>query len=274
MKKVSLLAFLLATATAGVTAASAETLVPGCPKAFQGFGLKGNIGYGIGRGKFKSAHRASVFTVDGAQIADTSDYGAHRTDLGFAGVDGGIGVDYTHRFCNWALGIAFDANWANSKAKHRHARVILEEGSLVGNAASSKVHLRNSLQLYARAGYVIGGQVMPFVGLGWDNSQWKTNSRFAGQGPLAAPLAGRFHKSKRINSLLWKLGVDFLATKHCILGFEYTGTGGGRIKRHTTFNVAQTELANGNATPAATYQTKSSFRPQYNKFALTLKFIY
>lgn len=210
MKKVSLLAVLLA--TVGITAASADVLNGGCPKAFQGFHLGANLGYGVG------------------YVKNTSTEGPVSNKLGVSGIDGGIGTGYTHRFGNWAAGIAFDANWTNSKGKNARPDDI------------NKVRLKNSLQLYARAGYVMRDIAMPFVGLGWDNSQWKVSHNAVS-------------KSKRVNGLLWKAGVDFLATKHVVVGMEYTGTIAGRKS-----------FVDGDAT--------HKFKPQYNRFAATVKVVY
>lgn len=225
MKKVSLLAIL---ATAASTAAMAQAPVasPACPKAFQGFGLKGNIGYGVGKGQQK-------ISVDGDEFL--------KNDLGFNGVDGGIGVDYTHRFCNWALGIAFDANWASTSGKIK-----------ISDDLTGKASLRNSLQLYGRAGYVLANMVMPFVGLGWDNSQWRRTVTFDTNDSKS--------NSSRFNSFLWKAGVDFLATKHVVLGLEYTGTIAG--KKSVSAKTKEGVNVSG------------SFKPQYNKFALTAKLVY
>jgi opacity protein-like surface antigen len=224
MKKVYLLGFIMAATAAHMIPASANVegavavapAAPGCPKAFQGFHLGGNIGYGIGWVK----HRFN----------ETSGF---RNDLAARGVDGGVGVGYTHRVCNWALRLAFDANWANAKGRlHRDEF-----------ADSFKVRLRNSLQLYGALGYVLREIAMPYIALGWDNSQWK------------ATLADS-SKSKRLNGFLWKLGVDFLATKHVVVGFEYTGVTSNKIKRSDEFN------------------NRVHAKPQYNKFALTAKIVY
>ncbi len=219
MKKVSLLAFLLATVS---TAASADPVPAGCPKAFQGFHLGANIGYGVGTSKHKISDDTSL-----------------RNNLGINGVDGGIGTGYTHRFGNWGLGLVFDANWSNSTGK---VRVTDTNGDLI----TSKARLQNSLQLWARTGYVIVEKVMPFIGLGWDNSSWKHS---------VTTDSASFSKSKRLNAFLWKCGVDFLASKHVVMGVEYTGTSGGR-------NSASRD------------GVSASFKPQYNKFAATLKVVY
>jgi opacity protein-like surface antigen len=244
MKKVSLLAILATVgASAAATAQAPVAASANCPKAFQGFHVGGNIGYGVGKGTQKLHRRVSsprgVFTD------------SIHNNLGFSGVDGGVGVGYTHRLCNWALGIAFDANWASTSGKVSRRETTAIPGGFNGtDTITGKASLRNSLQLYGRAGYVLANMVMPFVGLGWDNSSWKHKVNFNG-------LQGS--KSKRLNSLLWKVGVDFLATKHVVVGFEYTGTGAGK-QSHT--------FATGNTTG------KASFKPQYNKFALTAKLVY
>jgi opacity protein-like surface antigen len=235
MKKVSLLA-ILATA-ASIPAAMAQAPVASaanCPKAFQGFHLGGNIGYGVGKGQ-------TTFTRTDA-AGDVIDN--RKFDLGYNGVDGGVGVGYTHRFCNWALGIAFDANWASTTGKYSSTEAN-------GDTLGFKASLRNSLQLYGRAGYVLANMVMPFVGLGWDNSSWKTS---------VSENAASGSKSKRYNAFLWKAGVDFLATKHVVVGLEYTGTAAGK----KSFS----------GTGADNITRSASFKPQYNKFALTAKLVY
>lgn len=253
MKKVSLLA-ILATA-ASIPAAIAQAPVASaanCPKAFQGFHLGGNIGYGIGRGN------EDTFAQRRAVNGDIVDTNVSKNNIGFNGVDGGVGVGYTHRFCNWALGIAFDANWASTSGKrtNRFTEVLATGPSTI--LASEKVQLRNSLQLYGRAGYVLANMVMPFVGLGWDNSQWRQNLTVDGYGN---------NKSSRYNAFLWKAGVDFLATKHVVVGLEYTGTAAGKKSLGRKTRPI-------NATHDTTLTTSGSFKPQYNKFALTAKLVY
>lgn len=253
MKKVSLLAALAM--ITGATAVSAQVAAPvaaapNCPKAFQGFHLGGNIGYGVGKGQTKHTR-----TITGV-LGDTTTTGKHS--LGFNGVDGGLGVGYTHRFGNWGLGLAFDANWANTSGSHTRTSSFNDGAILVNSTETLKARLQNSLQLYARAGYVIGGMAMPFVGLGWDNSSWKQTFSETTDGVSFSK-----SKSKRIDALLWKAGVDFLATKHLIVGFEYTGTAASKQKLTTT-----------NATTDPTSTASASIKPQYNKFALTAKIVY
>lgn len=243
MKKVSLLAIALSTASINGAFAQATTgaAPASCPKAFQGFHLGGNIGYGVG---FANAHFFE-------KVRNGNQERAH-TNLGIRGVDGGIGVGYTQRFGLWALGIAFDANWTGSKGK----RAFSEIRGPVRTHGHNTLRLRNTLDLYARFGYVIGGQAMPFVKLGWQNAQWK-HTQFLRTGNVPGV---RTSKSKRLNGLLWGLGVDFLATKHVVVGFEYTGSSLNSLKETRT-NSAGTFF-------------KTSAKPQYNKFALTLKLVY
>lgn len=256
MKKVSLLGFILAATSAHFTAASANVEgvagpQPGCPKAFQGFHLGGNLGYGIGVGKQRVA--------ESVRFSDESTFTRLRkvkNDLGVRGVDGGVGVGYTHRFCNWALGVAFDANWAGTTGKFTD--VDLDDGT----TDSVKAKLRNSLQLYARLGYVMREIAMPFVALGWDNSQWKQT--FTHRDANDSSNNSSFGKSKRLNAFLWKAGVDFLATKHVVVGLEYTGTAAGRKKAHRDFTNEFGDVA----------RISHSFKPQYNTFKATVKIVY
>lgn len=245
MKKVSLLGFILAATTAQLV--SADVAVsdgavavaqpqPGCPKAFQGFHLGGNIGYAVGTAKRSFYDESTDRGISGR--------------AGFRGVDGGIGVGYTHRLCNWALGIAFDANWANTKGNN---------GTRFDTDTIGKnTRMRNSLDLYARLGYVMREIAMPFIGLGWENAQWRTNASTLVIDPVSLEaFTDSGSKRKRLNAFLWKAGVDFLATKHVVVGFEYTGTYGGK------HNLTSRD---------GTFTTR--FKPQNNKFALTAKIVY
>lgn len=226
MKKVSLLAVLLA--SVGMPAANADMLTGGCPMAFKGFHLGANLGYGVGYVKHNSESNVGPDSV------------LNSTKLGVSGIDGGVGTGYTTGCGNWRFGLAFDANWANSSGSHKHLEAD-------GDFFTAKSRLKNSLQLYGKTGYVIGGMTMPFIALGWENAQWKHT---------LATDAGSVSKSKRVNALMWKAGVDFLATKHVVVGMEYTGSIASRKK-----------IASGEDATA-------KFKPQYNKFAATVKFVY
>jgi len=160
-----------------------------------------------------------------------------------------------HRLNNFVLGAAFDANWSNASGKASACGV-----DSVGNKISMhyKARLKNSLQLYAKLGYVIRETVMPFIGLGWDNSQWERSLNVVNE-----DIGYRAYqkKTQRLNTGLWKFGFDVLAAKNVIVGFEYTGTL-GKNKNHTV------PIANNVGS------VNTSFKPQYNKFALTTKFIF
>jgi len=223
----------------------------GCNKpAFQGFHIGGNIGYGQGSGHFKEG---SIEKDPFGNIVGTE---SHKNKIGFDGVDGGLGLGYTHRMNDFALGLAFDANWSNASGKNISAHK--NAGGNIWLSSAEKVRLKNSLQLYAKLGYVIREKVMPFLGFGWDNSKWQhtIQERDDNTGYYAHQ-----RKSYRLNSGLWKAGFDVLATKNIIVGFEYTGTVGGS-KSYAVPN----ENAGGSST--------TKFKPQYNKFAFTTKFIF
>ena len=248
MKKGFLLALMLSTAS---SVASADT-PPGCPKAFQGFYLGGNIGYGTAFVKQK------VFRFDPAVSGDRDSINNTNNELNPRGVDGGIGVGYTHRFGNWALGLSFDANWARVNGHEIVAERVFNPHS--ARNVNNRAHLKQSLQLYARGGYVICDKVMPFAGLGWDNSRWRQTSDIQS---TDNPEPFTIGQNKRFNALLWKLGVDLLATQHIIVGFEYTGTVAGRKSYEAK-----------NPFPGSTETYQGSIKPQYNKFALTAKIVY
>lgn len=220
---------------AGPRAASSSqsALSKDCQKAFQGVHLAGNIGYGSGAGK-----RAKF--KDGVKN--------RRGLVNSRGVDGGIGTGYTHRLGSWALGLGFDANWSGAKAKRLN----------VLRNKSQTVRLRNSLQLYARTGYVFFEKIMPFIGMGWDNSSWKQTIK-------DAPL--KESQTRRFNALLWKVGSDFLITRCMVVGFEYTGTIAERKKIGHSPRFIDTDTGTSG-------RLSNSWRPQYNKFAMTVKIVY
>lgn len=232
-----------------------ETPVPAtppesCPKAFQGFYLGANIGYGLGIGKSKI--HGVVDAVIGGIPAEQA-YSL-KNNPGIRGVDGGLSVGYLHRFNNFALGLDFTANWVGSKASGKKTVVSTLDTpggpESITNLNSYNTRLENSLQLAARFGWVID-KTLPFCKLGWDNSRWKQSDRLTGT-------SADFHgtKRKRINGFLWGAGVDFLMTKNITMGVEYTGT------------------ITGNTTMIKVPQVNYSWKPQYNKFAITAKYIF
>jgi len=251
MKKVSLLAAVSLIAAQGAFATSdgaAPASTAPCPSPFKGFFLGGNIGYGIGGAK------QSLGSVIAA-VPDTTTSTSNR--LALRGVDGGINVGYNYVFGNkWGLGLEFVANWASSNGKL--SLVANDAGVPFKYTAQNGAKLNNSLQLRGNFSYVIANLVAPKIILGWDNSQWKQTLSSTQTGVTKGY---KFNKKHRYNGFLWGFGVDFLAMKHVILGFEYTGT----IAKKKKF--ASIDKATGN-------KYSSSLVPQYNKFALTAKVIY
>ena len=245
MKKFSLLRFILIATTVSVVFIHGEAAAQSrgdCPQAFQGFSLGGNIGYGIGWTKHQFRWHQGGFNAS--------------SNLAVKGVDGGLGVGYTSRFGTWALGLGFDANWSGADGK---SKVAFPQFFGQPTHANASVRLKNSLQLYGKLGYVIREIVQPFIALGWDNSQWKERASIN----LGSLFSASAERSKRLNGFMWKVGMDVLATQCIVFGFEYTGT----ITRRQKFNVTREIFGQP--------QTFSgSFRPQYNKFALTAKIIY
>lgn len=222
-----------------------------CPKSFEGFNLGANIGYGTG-GVRTTAKRDVGITVGDttfSQVAQASSRDNIR------GVDGGLSVGYLHRFGSFAAGPDFTANWVGSSVSGNATSTISAQGPnglVAANAnASFKVRLENSLQLAAKMGWVIN-QALPFIKLGWDNSQWKVR----GTANFGQNVTALGSKSKRLNAFLWGAGVDFLVVRHFTLGLEYVGTAAGNRKM-----IQQ----GGNSI---------SIKPQYNKFALTAKYIF
>jgi opacity protein-like surface antigen len=252
MKKVSLLAAVSFIAAQGAIA-NPDATAPAamCPNGFKGFFLGGNVGLGTGGGKQKLTE-----TIAGTVPAET--YSIYGKPVGLRGVDGGINVGYNYVFGNkFGLGLEFVANWANSSGKVIATNLDGGANFNAPGVMTARAKLENSLQLRANFSYVIANLVAPKVILGWDNSQWKqTFSSNMQQNTTFA-----FKKSHRYNGFLWGLGVDFLAMKHVILGVEYTGTIASG-KKHTVID------------PTTKNVYATSFKPQYNKIALTAKIIY
>ncbi len=252
MKKVSLLALAatsVATAAFAQVAPAPAPMVAAappcpCPKAFQGFHVGGNLGYGVGYGKVNAS--TDVFT----------DPFAHNNKMGLSGFDGGLNVGYTHRFGNIGLGIEGVFNWASTKGTFREL-APLGVGTQP-NAFAYRAKLKNSIQVRGNISYVICNLVAPKIILGWDNSGWQRTATL--RDGAGAVLATGSTKKGRYNSFLWGAGVDFLVAKHVIAGLEYTGTWAGKKTQ--------------NFTDAGDVVGRYSFQPQYNKFALTVKVIY
>lgn len=259
MKKVSLVA-LVAALTASTFAANAQNAPAHCPKAFQGFFLGGNVGLGIGAGS--QSYNASEATGD-----VTTNLISSGNRLGVRGFDGGVNVGYNHRFCNFGLGLEFVANWTNVKGSRG--------GSFGDVSFRESARLNNSLQLRANFSYVIANLVAPKLIVGWDASKWKQKSALVGGGTFndAGEAVGfTAGKSKYLNAILFGAGVDFLATRHLVLGFEATVSLPKKGSFSRTFNNTAVAIRNG--APDSVTQ-KGSFRPQpYGAIKLTAKFIY
>jgi opacity protein-like surface antigen len=243
MKKISLMTLLLATSSTATFAT--ETVEPYCRKAFEGLYIGGNIGYAVGGGKQKETDFRTFDTVNTV-----------HSDLRVQGVHGGIGAGYAHRICEWAVGLAFDANWSNVRGRHIRNTTSRAAGAL--EKLTSKAREKNSLQLYVRTGYVIAEKVMPFIGIGWDNSSW----RFRVTDNIV-DLEHTKERRKRLNGLMWKVGVDVLAMKNFVIGFEYTGSVFNRISTRISVN-----------TPFDESNVRSRYSPSVHKFALTAKYYF
>ncbi|MBY0462590.1 MAG: outer membrane beta-barrel protein [Alphaproteobacteria bacterium] len=222
-----------------------------CPKAFQGFNVGANIGYGVG-GATTKVKRFGTTIIKNALVTQGAQAG-NRVDV--RGVDGGLSIGYLHRFCNFVSGIDFTANWVGSSTSAKSVSTTTANGANIAGSvtarASYKIRLENSLQLAAKLGWVID-RTLPFIKLGWDNSQWK----ISGTAVLGNSSPIRISKDKRLNAFLWGAGVDFLMTRNFTLGLEYTGTIAG------SKNIIKNDDAS------------VSLKPQYNKFALTAKYIF
>ena len=222
-----------------------------CPKAFQGFNVGANIGYGVG-GTTTKVKRFGTTIINNVLVTQGSQ-ASNRVDV--RGVDGGLSIGYLHRFCNFVSGIDFTANWVGSNTSAKSVSMTTANGANIAGSvtarASYKVRLENSLQLAAKLGWAID-RTLPFIKLGWDNSQWQ----ISGNAVLGNNSLTRASKDKRFNAFLWGVGVDFLMTRNFTLGLEYTGTVAGS-KNIIKVNDAAVSL-----------------KPQYNKFALTVKYIF
>jgi len=238
MRKASLFVF-VASMSFGTLAAAQPVAAPcPCPMAFQGFHLGGNVGYGVGSSAVTHNNPAGSLITS--------------TDLGVKGFDGGLNVGYTHRFGNWGLGLEGVFSWASTKGINN---IHFGLGTI-----NEKARLNNSIQLRGNISYIICNLMAPKIILGWDNSEWARTISPAASGSPGPIVAMRDPIDKRrYNGFLWGVGVDFLLTKNLIAGFEYTGVIAGK----KSFNIALPR-----------FRETTSFRPQYNKFALVVKFIY
>ena len=246
VKKIIL--FALAISAASVMKTSAQSVSSSapcpcpCPQAFQGFYIGGNIGYGFGGAKVTEEAR---FPGINSPTASTSN------NIRVKGADGGLNSGYNHRFCNFGLGLEGVFNWTGSKG-HNTVRQVFPNGTR--NVATARIKLENSIQLRANFSYIFD-LIAPKIIIGWDNSKW-TRSFFA-QNVLNDSFKAT--QKNRYNGLLSGAGVDFLLTKYLIAGVEYTCI----VTKKKSFNASFVGI-----------QEKHTFRPQYNKFALVLKFIY
>ena len=232
-------------ATSASATFATETVAPCCLKAFEGLYIGGNIGYAVGGGKQKETDFRTVDTVNRV-----------HSDLRVHGVHGGIGTGYSHRICDWAVGLAFDANWTNTRGRHIRDVTSRTAGAL--EKLTSKAREKNSLQLYVRTGYVIAEKVMPFICIGWDNSSW----RFRVTDKVVS-ITHTKERRKRLNGLMWKAGVDVLTVKDFIIGFEYTGSVFNRISTRISINKPFDEA-----------NVRSRYSPSVHKFALTAKYFF
>ena len=251
MKKVSLAA--LVAALTLPTFASADVVTGGCPKAFQGLHLGGNLGVAVGSGQNKWQRRQD--NVTRPDIEDTA-------RLGPRGVDGGVNVGYTYRFTNCSLnnfivGLEFVANWSNAQAEHR----AIDNTNVNAVQIRQRVSLRNSLQLRGNFGYVINNLVAPKFIVGWDSSRWAQRAVFNDE---LIPIE-TLNKTKYHEGVLLGLGVDVLATRHFIVGFETTATFAGRKTTNKRLNQA--------FSPGEFH--RNAWKPEvYLKGAIVAKFIY
>ena len=244
MKKISLLSFLFSAVS--IMETSAHPVVTSapcpCPQPFQGVFIGGNVGYGFGGAKvsqvthFPGANSPTAFTSGSTRIH---------------GVDGGLNVGYNKRFCNFGLGLEGVFNWTNSKGRGTLG-IAFPNGTM--NTIRGRAKLDNSIQLRANFSYIYN-LIAPKIILGWDTSQW--TQTFTAVDVLNDTF--RAKRKKRYNGFLVGAGVDFLLTQYLIAGAEYT--------------CIVSEKKSFEANTAGVTQ-KFTFHPQYNKFALVVKFIY
>jgi opacity protein-like surface antigen len=253
MKKVSFVA-LVAALTASTFAANAQNVPANCPKAFQGFFLGGNVG--LGTGNVSHQYNSSFLAVNGTRTQiETS-----NSRLGVRGFDGGLNTGYNHRFGNWGLGLEFVANWTNVKGSRSHT----DNNSVFRHTT----RLNNSLQLRGNFSYVIANLVAPKMILGWDSSKWKQ------QANISEVINGRtqsvqLNRSKYLNAFLVGAGVDFLATKHFIIGMDAT------VSMFNKNSITRTvPAANTRVTGIQSVTGNASAKPFYTKISLVMKFIY
>ena len=216
MKKISLLTAALLTST--IVAASAEMAAPvvpaapcpptpcPCPKAFQGFYLGGNFGYGI----------AAV-----TNNASGTDGESFKNKIAAQGFDGGLLIGYNYVFNNkFGLGLDVYFDWASTEGNAS----TNEDGG--DNPVYKSVGFKNDIQVRVPFSYVICNLVAPKVYVGWANAGWSASYN-DNNGEHSATNTSRY------NGFLWGAGVDFLLAKHVVSGLEYTGI----ISQSKTFST-------------------------------------
>lgn len=171
-----------------------------CPKAFQGFYVGGNVGYGTG----------TLRATQTVTLLPTTQVLSEDLKVGVQGFDGGALIGYTYIFSNnVGLGLEGYFNWTTT-----HGSTVISSDS--NPVMQHSFFLQNSAQLRVPVSYVIADLVAPKVMLGWDNSKWISEDvREAGRGIARC--------DTRYNGFLWGCGVDFLIAKQFISGIEYTG---------------------------------------------------
>lgn len=214
---------------------------------FKGFYVGSNLAYtsGFSNEKFKT-------TVPAAGVsASASDKG------GFDGIDGGINLGYTYMFSCLpiAMGLEGIANWSNVTGSHKFTTGTTVPP--VNGTFTANIRMKQSLQLVARLGYAME-KAMPYVKLGWDNSSWNYKGNVNLTAPvLPDPVNVTAHTHKRLNGIAYGAGIDVALHKNLIAGLEYT---------HVDFQGQTISLPDG--------QTKASFKPHTNRFALTMKVMF
>lgn len=174
------------------TSAVALTLATGAmaDANFTGAYVGGNFGYGAGKTDFNN------------NVSGTTNNA--KTDLGLAGIVGGLHTGYQHQMGMFVLGAEASADLSNTDA--------------TSTVAKQKVSLKrkNAFGLAVRAGVAVNSWMM-YAKLGWENAKFE-----AKRNKTTKAATTDYKKSSRKNALVTGLGVETVVANNVMVGVEGT----------------------------------------------------
>lgn len=227
----------------------------GCGSAFDGFYAGVNLGYSTTISRF-----SLVLPGEGE---------FHRAHLGLSSVDGGFqlgwGKSWGLSCSNIYVGLDFRGVYTGSRGKHHYHNTASED-----LRRHNQLRLEDSYQLAVRIGAPVCDCFMLYVKLGWNNASWRLNHHtgigsddsYSDFSSSSSSTSGRFagRNHRRLNGFLAGVGADMLLSEHFILGLDWT---------YTQFDKQHTNIAND-----IDDISRSSHRPRYNRFAMTVSYLF